>query len=68
MTKEITASGGLWKADDVAARLIAGMDKGQFAVTPGAQMTLLNWIGSLVAPALRVHQRRIARRFRDRRK
>lgn len=66
VTKEITASGGLWQPEAVARRIIAGMDRGAFSVAPGLQMTLLNLIGSTAAPALRFYQRRVARRFRNR--
>jgi 3-dehydrosphinganine reductase len=58
-TKRITEGGGLMSADDVAKALLSGMAKGKFAVTPGVQMSLLNLLGSLVAPLLRWHQRRI---------
>lgn len=61
-TQKITAGGGLWKADDVSATLLKGMEKGRFIVTPGVQMGALNRLTSLIAPALRWHQRRIIRK------
>ena len=63
-TKLITASGGVWRPETVARKMLESMDKGRFLVSPGVQMTLLGLFGSLVAPALRVHQRYIARRVR----
>ncbi|MEQ9692963.1 SDR family oxidoreductase [Shimia sp. SDUM112013] len=61
-TRKITAGGGLWQASDVATELLKGMDKGRFIVTPGMQMRLLNRLGSVAAPLLRWHQRRIIRK------
>lgn len=60
-TREITAGGGLWSAEAVAERIVKGAEKGRFIVAPGAQMTLLAHAHSLLAPALRVWQTRIAR-------
>ncbi|MBE1294216.1 MAG: SDR family NAD(P)-dependent oxidoreductase [Rhodobacteraceae bacterium] len=61
-TQEISEGGGLWQPEDVAARLIKGMEAGKPVVTPGPQMLLLNGLSSLIAPILRWHQRRIIRK------
>lgn len=62
-TRAITEGGGLWRAEDVADRLLRGMERGTFAVAPGWQMKLLLWGSSLLAPALRWHQGRIVRKL-----
>ncbi|WP_370281984.1 SDR family oxidoreductase [Pseudooceanicola sp.] len=62
-TSVITGGGGLWQPGAVAARLVRGMEKGHFAVTPGWQVTLLNLIAPLIAPILRWHQGRVIRTF-----
>jgi 3-dehydrosphinganine reductase len=65
-TKAITAGGGLWKADDVAHVTLAALDRKQFAVTPGLQVTALAWLHSLIAPVLYSSFDRAARRARER--
>ena len=55
-TKAITAGGGLWKPENVAALIIKRADKGKFAIAPGLQMNALLVLHSLVAPALRSWQ------------
>ncbi|MFY0616293.1 SDR family NAD(P)-dependent oxidoreductase [Shimia sp.] len=66
ITKEITADGGLWQPEDVANKLIKGMLARHAAVTPGFQMTALHRFGSLLAPLLRWHQKRIIARYKKR--
>lgn len=61
-TKEITAGGGLWPADKVAEAILRGAERGRFLVAPGAQMRLLAHAHSLLGPALRLWQVRVARR------
>ncbi|TKZ17370.1 SDR family oxidoreductase [Shimia litoralis] len=61
-TQKITKGGGLWSAQDVAAALIEGMNKDKFVVTPGFQIGALHRLTSLIAPALRWHQKRIIRK------
>lgn len=58
-TKEITASAGVWQPEAVARAILRGADRGRFAVTPGAQMTALLWLHSLLGPVLRAWQGRI---------
>ena len=64
-TKAITASGGVLQPGEVAARLLAGMDRGRFVVAPGLQMQALAALGSLAAPALRRWQRGVIARTKD---
>lgn len=61
-TRRITAAGGVLSAETVAAALIDGMRRDRFLVAPGLQMRLLASLGSLLAPALRLHQHRVVRR------
>lgn len=63
-TKQITAGGGLWSADAVAERILRAVEKGRFVVAPGLQMTVLAHAHSLLGPALRIWQTRIARNQR----
>ena len=64
VTKKITAGGGLWAPEAVAAAILKRADKGRFAVAPGLQMAALLWLHSLAAPALRAWQAGIARKHR----
>jgi len=52
-TKAITAGGGLWKPEDVAALIIRRAGKGKFAIAPGLQMNALLILHSLIGPLLR---------------
>jgi len=52
-TKALTAAAGLWTADAVARATLDGVRRGRFSVTPGAQLTALAWLHSLIAPVLR---------------
>ena len=61
-TRAITEGGGLWQPEDVADKLLRGMQRGAFAVAPGWQMKMLLYLSSLLAPILRWHQRRIVRK------
>ena len=61
-TKDITASGGVWSARDVARLIVKRAAKGRFAVAPGLQMRALLVLHSLIAPALRVWQGTIVRK------
>lgn len=63
-TKAITAGGGLWTADAVAALALAGLARGRFSVTPGWQITALAWLHSLLAPVLYWSFDRTARQAR----
>jgi 3-dehydrosphinganine reductase len=52
-TRALTAGAGHWTADEVARVTLEGVSRGRFVITPGLQLTALNWTHSLVAPALR---------------
>lgn len=62
-TQKITEGGGLWSPEDIAARLISGMQAGRPVVAPGFQMMALNTLTSLIAPLLRWHQKRIVAKY-----
>ena len=51
-TQQITATAGIWNPEDVAEAIVRGLEKGEFAITPGMEMTLLNRLHSLVSPGL----------------
>lgn len=61
-TQMITEGGGLWQPDDVAEQFLRGLNRGAFAVAIGWQMKVLLHFGSLLAPVLRWHQKRIVRK------
>jgi 3-dehydrosphinganine reductase len=51
-TKKITATAKTWTAEAVAEEIIRGVAKGRFAIAPGAELTALNRLHSLIAPLL----------------
>lgn len=51
-TKRITATSGVWSAEDMAAEIVRGMKKKTFAIAPGLEMTLLDKLHSLFAPII----------------
>ena len=51
-TRYIAETGGTMSAEDVAAAILTGIDKGKFSITPGASMTWLNRLHSLAGPVL----------------
>lgn len=51
-TKLITATAKTWTADAVALDIVRGMAKNVFVIAPGAEMTLLARLHSLLAPLL----------------
>ncbi len=63
-TKALTAGGGLWTADAVAAVTLKGLANRRFTVTPGAQLTILLWLQSLLAPLLNWSFDRVAAKAR----
>jgi len=60
-TKRITAGGGLWEAEAVARKIIAGASAGRFAVSPGFPTTTVAILHSLIGPLLRARQSRMLR-------
>ena len=65
-TKAITAGGGLWTAEAVAQATLAGLARGGFAITPGAPVTALYRLSSLLRPILFWQFDRLARKARGR--
>jgi 3-dehydrosphinganine reductase len=65
-TKAITAGGGLWTAEAIARATMAGLATRRFALTPGAPLTALYWLSSLLTPLLFWHFDRLARKARGR--
>lgn len=63
-TKALTAAGGTWTAEAVAALIWEGVRRGRFAITPGLPLTALAWLHSLLAPVLRWHFDRVAAKAR----
>lgn len=51
-TKEMTAAAKVWSAEDVAKVVLQGVHRGQFAITPGTEITVLHRLHSLAAPLL----------------
>lgn len=48
-TKRITATSGIWSAEDMAAEIVRGIKNKYFAIAPGLEMILLNKFHSLLA-------------------
>ncbi len=61
-TKAVTAGGGLWSAEAVAALVLKQAAAGRFSITPGFPLTALAWLHSLIAPVLRWSFHRAARK------
>ena len=51
-TKAIAANAKTWGADAVAAKIIEGIDRHRFAITPGWEMTWLYRLHSLIQPGI----------------
>jgi 3-dehydrosphinganine reductase len=49
-TRMMTARAGVWTADAVAQRILKGVARGAFAITPGFELTALYRFGSVLAP------------------
>ena len=65
-TKALTASAGLWTADEVARLTLEGVRRGAFAVAPGFQLTALRWLHSVLEPFLHWKFDRTVGRVRSR--
>jgi 3-dehydrosphinganine reductase len=61
-TKRITATAETWSADAVAAKIVAGIEKRQFIITPGQEMTILARLHSLIGPGLNWYFDRLIQR------
>ena len=64
-TKMITATAKTWTAEAVAQQIIRGVDRGQFVVTPGTELTILNRFHSLLAPLLNWYFDRIVKKINN---
>ena len=51
-TKHITAKAKVWSAEAVAEKILRGVSQQKFAIAPGAELTVLYRLHSLIAPAL----------------
>lgn len=51
-TKQITATASLWSADAVAKKIVDGMAKKQFEISPGHEIAILTRMHSLISPLL----------------
>jgi 3-dehydrosphinganine reductase len=58
-TKQITGSAKMWSAEGVAQEIVKGIQKAQFAIAPGLEMSILARLHSLLAPGLNWHFDRI---------
>ena len=63
-TKLITETAQLWTAEGVAQEIIQGMIKGQFAITPGWEMTFLSKLHSVIGGLLNYYFDQIVRKYR----
>jgi len=59
-TRRISKGAGIWKPDDVARMIVRGASARRFIVAPGWQLKVLAAIHSLIAPAFRLYQQRVA--------
>ena len=51
-TQQITASAETWSAENVAIAIVKGIEKKQFAIAPGTEMSILHKLHSLIHPIL----------------
>ena len=63
-TKLITGLVKPWRADDVAECVLDGIDRGRFAITPGATIAAMNRMPGIVLPILRWYSDRLAAKVR----
>jgi 3-dehydrosphinganine reductase len=66
-TKLITSVAATWSADAVAEAILHGVDRGAFAITPGATLTMMHRMPGLVIPALRWYCDRLVAGLRRKR-
>ncbi|NJN88743.1 MAG: short-chain dehydrogenase, partial [Leptolyngbyaceae cyanobacterium SL_7_1] len=64
-TKQITATAGVWRAEDVAQAIVQGVQTHRFTITPGSEMRILSQFHSLLAPGLQWYFDRIVRQVRQ---
>ena len=61
-TKQITATAKTWSAAAVASQILRGIEKQQFTIAPGLELTLVNRWHSLLSPLLNWYFDRIVAR------
>ena len=60
-TKKITATAKTWSPQAVAQQILRGVEQNKFAIAPGMELTILNKLHSLLAPALNWHFDRLVK-------
>ncbi|MGL5082929.1 MAG: SDR family oxidoreductase [Microcoleaceae cyanobacterium] len=63
-TKRITRTAQIWQPEAIAREILQGIQRHQFAITPGLEMGLLNRFHSLIAPGLHWYFDRIVTKVR----
>lgn len=63
-TKLITGLVKPWSADDVADCVLDGIERGRFAITPGATIAMMNRMPGIILPVLRWYSDRLAAKVR----
>lgn len=63
-TKLITGLVKPWSADDVADCILDGIERGRFAITPGATIAAMNRMPGVILPVLRWYSDRLAAKVR----
>ncbi|NJK38688.1 MAG: SDR family oxidoreductase [Oscillatoriales cyanobacterium RM2_1_1] len=58
-TQQITATAKTWQPEAIAHEILRGIQRRQFTITPGLEMSLLNRFQSLLAPGLQWYFDRI---------
>lgn len=64
-TKKITATAKTWTAAAVAQQIIKGVEQGRFAIAPGAELTIVNRLHSLIFPLLNWYFDRIVKQINN---
>lgn len=64
-TKAITATAETWSAEAVAQEIIKGVQKNQFMITPGLELTIVAKLHSLISPLLNRYFDRIVAKTRS---
>ncbi|WP_319422092.1 SDR family oxidoreductase [Pleurocapsa sp. FMAR1] len=64
-TKKITATAKILTAEAVAKQIVQGVEKGNFAIAPGTELTILNRFHSLLSPILNWYFDSIVRRINN---
>ncbi|MEB3224711.1 MAG: SDR family oxidoreductase [Synechococcus sp.] len=64
-TKLITGTAQMWSPEEVARTILRGIQRQQFAITPGLEMQLLYRLHSLLAPVLQWYFDRLVARVRQ---